>query len=130
MVAEINADRAMLINSIVELGEPRRAKQSAAPDGDRRLLSGDVRSRALAFTRNTHGRGPPFSRSRVLTSGRLLRRRGNGRPTPTFAIRLPRLRSPAVEPLARSHFVGAIVRVVLVLAIALATKRRSAMTPR
>ena len=50
MVAEINADRAMLFYSIVELGEPRRAKQSAATDGDRRLLVGDVRSRASRET--------------------------------------------------------------------------------
>jgi hypothetical protein len=56
----------MLINSIVELGEPRRAKQSAAPDGDRRLLLSDVRSRA---SRKTHAGGRPLSRSRVLTSG-------------------------------------------------------------
>jgi hypothetical protein len=46
MVTEINDDRAMLINSIVELGEPRRAKQSGGPAGDGHLLLGDVRSRA------------------------------------------------------------------------------------
>src|SRR5271154_697526 len=50
MVAEINPDRAMLINSIVELGAPRRAKQSGAPAGDGHLLLGDVRSRASRET--------------------------------------------------------------------------------
>jgi len=34
------------------------------------------------------------------------------------AVAMPRLPSPAVEPLVRSHFVGANVRVVSVLAIA------------
>lgn len=119
MVAEINPDRAMLINSIVELGEPRRAKQSGAPAGDGHLLLG--RCEKSGFTRNTHACGPPLSRSRVLTSGDL-RRVGNARLTPTAAFHLPRLRLAAVEPLARSRFVGAIVRIVLVPAIAFATE--------